>query len=412
MKVKKFNHHDEFIFNNDLILSSVIPPEDHINGLSQEELSANWWQYVYSIPSEDNPFFYDIKSDPQGDKAQINQEPPVFYFVGTFDESGEVTRQVEIAPNEGYQYLFMPLVNNQWDEVQLEGLTNQQIQGVAQAIADTALVEGGSLFASIDGVPIKDLEDYRQASGRFTYDLPDNNILGFPSQTVENAFADGFYLGIDLTALSPENHTINFGGVFNFEELDIPDNLGLEDLEELFQTIGKLSQNITYNISFDLNEINGTNRRDFLIGTDGWDEIKGFNGNDRIVGLEGNDALYGGRGSDTLIGVNPYACNPGYGEIDILDGGNGRDTFVLGDFRQAYYKGKGLQDYALIKDFSTQDTIQLHGNRCLYELSETYSLGGKSGTSIFLKDTYELIGFVEGVTGLSLASNDFSFVCY
>ena len=72
----------------------------------------------------------------------------------------------------------------------------------------------------------------------------------------------------------------------------------------------------------------------------------------------------------------------------------------------------GLQDYALIKDFNTQDTIQLHGNRRSYELSETYSLGGKSGTSIFLKDTSELIGFVEGVTGLYLASNDFSFVCY
>lgn len=412
MNMKTIKHQDNFIPKNDLILASVIPPDEPINGLSQEELSANWWQYVYSIPSANNPFFYDIKSDPQGDKAQINQEPPVFYFVGTFNEPGEPTRQVEIAPNEGYQYLFMPLVNNQWDEVQLEGFTNQQIQGVAQAIADTALVEGGSLFASIDGVAIKDLEDYRQASGRFTYNLPDNNILGFRSQTVENAFADGFYLGIDLAALSPEEHTINFGGVFNLEKINIPDNLELEDFEEFVRTFGQLSQNITYKISFDLNEINGTNRRDYLTGTHGWDEIKGFNGKDYIVGLEGNDALYGGNGSDTLIGVNPYTCNPGYGEIDILDGGNGRDTFVLGDFRQAYYKGKGLQDYAIIKDFSTQDTIQLHGNRCLYELSETYSLGGKSGTSIFLKDTHELIGFVEGVTGLNLANNDFSFVCY
>ena len=110
-----------------------------------------------------------------------------------------------------------------------------------------------------------------------------------------------------------------------------------------------------------------------------------------------------------------YSSSPGAGEIDILTGGNGRDTFVLGDINKAYYDDgnpntQGLLDYALITDFSNEDIIQLNGKANHYLLDETYSLGGSAGTAIFYKDTVnELIGFVEGVTGLNLKSNDFSF---
>ena len=102
-------------------------------------------------------------------------------------------------------------------------------------------------------------------------------------------------------------------------------------------------------------------------------------------------------------------------EIDILTGGKGSDTFVLGDINNIYYDDgnpntQGLLDYALITDFSNEDIIQLNGKANKYLLDETYSLGGSAGTAIFYKDTInELIGFVEGVTGLNLKSNDFSF---
>ncbi|OKH39619.1 hypothetical protein NIES2119_04920 [[Phormidium ambiguum] IAM M-71] len=393
--------------NSDLILSSTLQPSASIDGRSQKDWSVDWWKYIYSIPADDShPIL-----DQNGAKAATNQTPPVFYFVGTFDESGEARRNVQIAPNEGYKYLFMPLINMQWDAVQLPGLTDAQVQGFTKALTDTGLAEnGGSLFASIDGVAVGNLEAYRQTSDVFEYTLPENNLLGFSAGTITGSFADGFYLGINLAGLPPEEHTINFGGVFNFANLDIPEELDLEELEDLFN--GQFSQNFTYNISFKLNEIVGTNGKDTnaVRGTVGWDDINGLNGKDYIVALEGNDVLDGGNGIDTLIGTNPNILNPGLGEIDIFYGGNASDTFVLGDAQKVYYTGNQLSDYALIKDFKTEDIIQLKGNRCLYALSENYSLGGKSGTSILLANTCELIGFVEGVTGLTLASNDFSFV--
>ncbi|MEO1390684.1 MAG: ExeM/NucH family extracellular endonuclease, partial [Cyanobacteria bacterium J06634_6] len=58
-------------------------------------------------------------------------------------------------------------------------------------------------------------------------------------------------------------------------------------------------------------EINGTNRRDTLTGTEGDDIIKGFGRRDRITGGAGDDIIVGGRG------------------FDILTGGADNDTFVF-----------------------------------------------------------------------------------
>ena len=41
--------------------------------------------------------------------------------------------------------------------------------------------------------------------------------------------------------------------------------------------------------------------------------------------------LWGGNGRDVLVGVAPNSKTPGVGEIDVLVGGKGNDTF---DFRR------------------------------------------------------------------------------
>ncbi|BAZ88525.1 calcium-binding protein [Dolichospermum compactum] len=413
------------LVTNDLLLASVFSPSERINGFEQNDLGDIWWQTFFGIPNGQNPGQFDDSSDPNGaagssDKASLTRIDSIQFLAGKFTTDQQPPGQLPITATAertikvaGGSVFFFPTLNAVSPDVPLgedgEPIRNSDgtlvggigtggpTEGEVKIELDTLLAGIKNLSASIDGVEIPNLLNYRQKSDQpFSYTLPEDNISDIPGGgTFGGVLADGYWVGIGN--LSPEDHVIKFGGSVEFNA----DNPGPDFVVD-----------ITYNISFDLNEIKGTNRKDTLFGTNGWDEIKGLNGNDYIVGREGNDALYGGNGRDTLIGVNPYACNPGLGEIDIFYGGKGRDTFVLGNSRQAYYQGKGLQDYALIKDFNTQDIIQLHGNRCSYELSETYSLGGKSGTSIFLKDTSELIGFVEGVTSLCLASNDFSFVCY
>lgn len=178
---------------------------------------------------------------------------------------------------------------------------------------------------------------------------------------------------------------------------------------------------------------------DIARGKGGNDEIYGGYGDDDLDGGADHDTIYGGfgwdiirgrEGNDTLFGANPATAsypNPGIGEIDTLTGGNGRDTFVLGDATNIYYDDgynpillqdlrEGANDYALITDFTDGfDTIRLKGG-------ETYSLrafsdGTVSGIGIYVEKGFsyegrlrlpladELIGVVQGGSLASLQIN-------
>jgi DNA-binding beta-propeller fold protein YncE len=154
--------------------------------------------------------------------------------------------------------------------------------------------------------------------------------------------------------------------------------------------------------SDDNDRLRGGNGRDKIFGGEGKDTISGGKDNDVLIGGGGSDLLRGDGGDDLLIGVNVESTNPGNGECDILFGGKGKDTFVLGDASRAYYLGGGKKDFALIKDFSTNDSdvIRLNGSANNYQLK---ALG--AGTSIFRKSAdgaEDLIGTVKGSIGLDL----------
>lgn len=66
--------------------------------------------------------------------------------------------------------------------------------------------------------------------------------------------------------------------------------------------------------------IKGFAGNDSLDGGAGADWVRGGNGNDELVGGQGNDRLAGGKGNDILVGVNSTSTNPGYQEVDRLNG--------------------------------------------------------------------------------------------
>jgi von Willebrand factor type D domain/Bacterial Ig domain/RTX calcium-binding nonapeptide repeat (4 copies) len=115
--------------------------------------------------------------------------------------------------------------------------------------------------------------------------------------------------------------------------------------------------------------------------------------------------IFGGNGDDILIGVDSTLVNPGKGEVDLLMGNKGGDTFVLGDRSTSYYVGLGSQDYALITDLWAEDRIQLHGSASNYVLGSAPT-GLANGTGIFLaQNPNELVGIVQGQ---SIANLDLS----
>ena len=137
--------------------------------------------------------------------------------------------------------------------------------------------------------------------------------------------------------------------------------------------------------------------------------------NDDLTGTTGSDVLWGGLGSDRLNAAG--ADDAGKGEIDLLCGGGGKDTFVLGDATTSFYNDGtagtlGLQDYATILDFNQkQDTIQLHGSAADYTVGALPSDLAVTGTSIYQTtgSSRELVGVVVGVS-LANFSTGFTFV--
>ncbi|MEH2435881.1 MAG: calcium-binding protein [Nostoc sp.] len=162
------------------------------------------------------------------------------------------------------------------------------------------------------------------------------------------------------------------------------------------------------------NTLNGRAGDDTLDGNLADDILNGEDGNDSLQGGPGNDVLNGGAGNDILIGVYPGSLlPPGVGETDILTGGTGADTFVLGDAANIFYDDNnstntGFADFATISDFdSSQDKIQLKGTPQDYRLQ----VAG-SNTRIFSQQpgqVNELIGIVEGKNNLRLSSDDFLY---
>lgn len=137
---------------------------------------------------------------------------------------------------------------------------------------------------------------------------------------------------------------------------------------------------------------------------------------------DGNDIITGTVAGEALSGVPSLSTVRGRGSRDELTGGAGLDIFVLGDAMGCYYDdglsaNRGTTDMAIIRDFSSGDSIRLWGTSSQYSLVPTL-FNGSRGVRIDLNPLTagalpEAIGFVQGATlaSLSIANpNQFNFI--
>jgi Ca2+-binding RTX toxin-like protein len=131
---------------------------------------------------------------------------------------------------------------------------------------------------------------------------------------------------------------------------------------------------------------------------------------DNLGGGAGNDYLDGDAGNDYLLGTDSSAR--GAGELDILTGGGGSDTFVIGDKKFAYYtQGGASQDFALILDFATGDKVRLQGNASQYVLGYD-STENSTALGYLGSGSFELVAVFSGqnLAPTTLTSSAFQYL--
>lgn len=164
------------------------------------------------------------------------------------------------------------------------------------------------------------------------------------------------------------------------------------------------------------------------------DRLEGGAGSDTLVGASNDDTLLGGKGDDQLIGRDGNDILVGFGneagEKDSLTGGQGADTFVLGqaggDFGYIpevshYYKETTIgispyspstvDSYATVQDFRRHegDKLQVHGQASDYRLlSQNVGGGSARDTIVYFAGSSDRLAVIEDVS-VSLSS-DFVFV--
>jgi hypothetical protein len=208
---------------------------------TQAQLSAVWWQWLYSVPASKSPAI-----DTSGANA-YNGQPysSLLFLAGTFTvipQNGNVLGQVtrSIAVKEGTA-LFFPLLNNEYDNVGcrpnlgmapglcLNGQTPPpEVLGVPQlqAAGAAALNPASGLFATLAScsdalctttTQASNVTYARLQSPPFKYTLPsapDNlqALFGYNvSGTVAPAVANGYYSLVPGN-LAPGYYKLEFGG--------------------------------------------------------------------------------------------------------------------------------------------------------------------------------------------------------
>jgi hypothetical protein len=177
--------------------ANLLKRNSNPKGKPWEKWVELWWKWCYSKPLHTNPV-----SDKTGKFCCRNQVyAQTWFLAGTF--GGEAHRNCRI-PNK--RSIFFPIVNDIISFAEYPQLrTEDELLKYAMDDLDTTTI----LNASIDGVELQSLYDYRVRSKLFEIEIPLSNQGERIIKT--KAVTDGYWLF--LKPLSLGEHILIFRGV-------------------------------------------------------------------------------------------------------------------------------------------------------------------------------------------------------
>jgi hypothetical protein len=176
------------------------------------KLSADWWEWVASIPTPENPLL-----DTTGAECAVGQHGPVWFLTGIFGGSSP-THVVRTCTVPAGKDIFFPVANSIFFNTPgVCGQPRNLSYSVEQARQyATEGLTSAARTAELDGTAIQSIQ--RVASVPFSVSLPEDNIFdavclsynlgNLPAGTYAPAADDGYY--VLLTGLTPGKHTLRF----------------------------------------------------------------------------------------------------------------------------------------------------------------------------------------------------------
>jgi hypothetical protein len=174
-------------------------------GRSWEDWSAIWWQWCSNEPEKSNPVI-----DKTGEFCNKNQnDPDVWFLAGTF--GGKAERTCIIPARKA---ILFPIINDLISYAEYNHLkTELELRSYAKSDLDEATV----YKATVDGVELQNLQNYRVQSRLFSFIILPDDPTEIPAGPTFGV-SDGYW--VFLRPLSIGQHTIHFTGEkLKFDEI-------------------------------------------------------------------------------------------------------------------------------------------------------------------------------------------------
>lgn len=198
-------------------IAPLSPDEEHY-GTTYEQLTLDWYAWTVEQPVTNNPAF-----DETGEDCGVGQTGDVWMLAGSFT-SPTVSRTCTVPADKA---IFFPMINyygcqQLYEAYGLEFILDDEIAWMT-ALGDYV----SELHASVDGQLLADPFRYQIGPTQFSVDLPeeDNFLQHFGLEikgTMDPCVTSGYWMLLE--PLPAGEHTVNFGGTFDWATEDSADD--------------------------------------------------------------------------------------------------------------------------------------------------------------------------------------------
>jgi hypothetical protein len=198
--------------------------------VTARQLDAAWWSWAASTPMSQSPL---NGGDPNYSDAQCNGQPVTKTASKTWFLAGSAAALSEdggsIISGSGEErtcdvpagsQLFFPILNT-FCGTPVDADTPEELSECAKTFTDDMLADG-EYYVKVDGQDVAEEQIVRAQSSPYTINFYDD-----PNSEDDNIFASSGYLGeqtaasaglyVKLPPLSKGEHTIEWGGIFDYE---------------------------------------------------------------------------------------------------------------------------------------------------------------------------------------------------